>query len=301
MRFLSRFGLAALVGFLASALIALASYSLGLWLGRNSDNLRWIIYASFPFALLIGLTVGVLPRRKVEQHGGTVVDVLLGASLGSLYALIADGYALGGPAILVLMLSCWVPAGISAMLATTPHHKQRWAIMGPTIFCLAAIILPEPIFNAATHNQQLTVAIITPAEMSTAQLVASPETLGFHKVDEIRTAKNDVLERVRALGYTQTFRVLSITREGKGRKSLAVIVVSAPITMKVVLPEPDDSTVVYFQQSENWEKNPAQTPVLNRGITLMPPGNSDRSLGYFEIPDAQGVSLEGWIGAANQN
>jgi hypothetical protein len=64
------------------------------------------------------------------------------------------------------MLSCWVPGGISAMLATAPRSKQRWAIIGTPILCLAAIVLTEPIFNVAAHNQQLTVAFIAPSETS---------------------------------------------------------------------------------------------------------------------------------------
>jgi hypothetical protein len=288
MRFLSRFGLGAVVGFSVSALIASASYSLGFWLGRNSYNLRWIIYASVPFALLLGLAAVVQTKRKAEQQGRTIVAALVGAALGFLYAFKAAGYALAGPAFLALMLSCWVPGGISAMLAAVPRGKQRWAVIGTAILCLAAIVLTEPIFNAVTHNQQLTVALIAPSEMSTAPLEAKPATLGFDNDEEIQTAKSEVLQRIRALGYTETFRVLSITREGKGRKSLAIVVVRTPVTKEVVLPVPDSSTVVYIQQSDHWEKNPSQTPVLRRGITMTPPGN-------FEIPDAQGVSLVGRI------
>jgi hypothetical protein len=287
-QFLSRFGHAALVGFLVSSLIASTSYSLSLWLGRNSYNLWWIIYGSVPFALLVGLAAVVQPRRKAVQQGGTILALLEGAALGSLYALIADRYALGGPAFLVLMLSCWVPGAISAMLATASRGKQRWVMTA--ILCLAAIVLPEPTFNAVTHNQRLTVAFLTPSELSTAELEANPETLGFEGHDEIEAAKNEVLERIRALGYTETFRMLSITRQGKGRESLGIVVVRAPVTKEVVLPVPDNSTVVYVQQSDTWQKNPPQIAVLHRGITMRPPDT-------FEIPDAQGVSLVGRIGA----
>jgi hypothetical protein len=295
MRLLSRFGLAAVVGFSVSSLIASASYSLGLWLGRNSYNLRWIIYGSVPFALLLGLAAVVWPRRKAEQQGNTILGALVGAALGFLYTFIVARYALAYPAFLVLMLSCWVPGGISAMLAAAPRGKQRWAVIETAILCLAAVVLTEPIFNAVTHNQQLTVAFIAPSDVSTAHLSAWPESLGFDNDDEIQAAKSEVLERIRALGYPETFRVLSITREGKGRKSLAILVVWAPITKQVVLPMPDKSVAVYIQNSENWEKKPTEVPVLHRNITMGPPGTTDESLGYFNIPDAQGVSLEGRI------
>jgi hypothetical protein len=160
---------------------------------------------------------------------------------------------------------------------------------------MAAIFLPEPLFNAVTHNQQLTVAFVTPTEMSTAQFEVSPDGVGFCHENERQIARNEVLQRVRTLGYIETFRVLSITRWGKGSKSLAILIVRAPITKKVTLPVPDKGTVVYDQHSENWDKKPMGAPVLHRGITMRPPGTADESLGYFEIPDAQGMSLMGTI------
>jgi hypothetical protein len=294
MRFLSRFGLAALVSFLVSSLISLASYSLGLWLGRNSDNLLSIIYGSVPFALVVGVAAIALPRRKEDQLGRPILAVLVGAALGILYTLIIARFWLVIPAFVILMLSCWVSSGISA-LAVVVIRKRLSAVIGIAILCVAVILLTEPIFNAFTHNQQMTVALITPLEVSTAGLGANPETLGFVNGDEIQAAKNEVLERLRSLGYTETFRVLSITRWGKGSKSLAILVVRTPITKEAVLRVPDKSTVVYTQRADNWEKKPAEVSVLHRGITMEPPTSTDESLGYFEIPDAQGVSLMGRI------
>jgi hypothetical protein len=180
------------------------------------------------------------------------------------------------------------------MLATA-RGKQPSAMLTIAIVCVAATFLTEPAFNAVTHNQQLTVAVVTPSDKSTAQLEASPHTLGFESDNDVQTAKSEVLARIRALGYTEAFRVLSITRAGKGKKSLAIIAIRDPITRRVVLPVPDDSTVFYFQQPSNWEKRPPETPVFHRGIRMRPAGPKEQSLGYFEIPDAQGVSVMGSI------
>jgi hypothetical protein len=84
--------------------------------------------------------------------------------------------------------------------------------MGIVTLCLATILLTEPVFNAFADNQQMTVGFITPSEISTTQLEVNPETFGFANSEEIQTAKNEVLERIRALGYNEAFRVLSITR-----------------------------------------------------------------------------------------
>jgi hypothetical protein len=293
MRFLFRFGLAALVSFLVSCSIVLASYSLGLWLGRNSDNLMWIIYDSILLALLLGLAAAVQPRRKVDQQGSPILAALVGVALGFLYSLIVARRNFVTLAFFALMLSCWVPSGISAM-AVVASGKRISSVVGIVILCLAATFLTEPVFNVVAHNQQLTVVLIAPSEMST-HLEGYPEIYGFGNGDEVQTAEDEALEMVRALGYTEPFRVLSITKQGKGRKSLTVLVLRAAVTKKAVLPVPDKSTVVYIQQSENWEKKPAEAPVLRRGILMEPAVTGDKSLGYFSIPDAQGVSLMGTI------
>jgi len=299
MRLLSRFAIGTLVGFSVSCLIALASYSLGLWLGRNSANLFSLIYGSIPLALLLGVAAVVQPRHGAGQQARPIPAVFIGAALGFLYTLVFARFSFVFPAFVVLMISCWVPSGISAMVAAT-GGKRLSTVAGIAILCIAVVLLTEPLFNAFAHAQQLTVAFVTPAEPSTAQLEVNPESLGFNNDDELQIAKNEVLQHVRALGDAETFRVLSITRWGKGSKSLAILVVRAPITREVTLPEPDRATVVYIQQSENWDKKPSEVSLLRRGITMEPPdaaGDSRdyKSFGYFRIPDAQGVSLVGRI------
>jgi hypothetical protein len=295
MRLLWRFVIAALVGFLVSSLIALASYSLGLWLGRNSDNLLRIIYYSGPFALLLGVTAAAQAIRSVDRMSSLLIAVFAGTALGLVYSYFVAAFLFAGPAFfVVLMLSCWVPGGISAMLVAA-DGKRLSVMAGIAVLCLSAIFLTEPIFNAFTHNQLLTVAFVTPSQESPTELTAYPETTGFHTSAEIQSAQNEVLERIHAFGYSEDFRVLSLSRQGKGKHSLAILVIRNPITKEVVFPEPDGSTVVYVQQSENWEKKPLEVPTLRRDIEitpLVPAGNGEA---LFAIPNAFGISLVGKI------
>lgn len=180
--------------------------------------------------------------------------------------------------------------------------KRLSVIVGIAVLCLSSIFLAKPIFNVLAHNQRLTVAIVTPSDPSTAQLEPNPEEMGFETDEELQTAKNTIFERLRALGYKEDFRALSITRDGEGKNSLAIIVVRTPVTKKAVLPEPDRSTVVYVQRFENWEKNPTHIPVLRRSIEMRPwpPGLQGESvaystLGYFVIPNASGSGLIGRV------
>ncbi len=291
MRLLSRFVIATLVGFLLSSLIALASYSLGVWLGRNSDNLRLIIYYSGPFALLVGVAAATQSKWSVGHSGRPLISVLTGTALGIVYSYFTARFLLGVPGFFaILMLSCWVPSGISAMLVGA-NGKRLSVVAGISVLCLSAIFLTEPIFNAFTRNQLLTVAFITP---STSQLAAYPETVGFHTNGEVQTTKNEVFEAIRALGYSEDFRVLSLSRQGKGKHSLAIVVVWTPVKKKVALPEPDGSTVVYVQQSENWEKKPSEVPTLRRSIEITPTGLAEGEA-LFAIPDSSGVSFVGTI------
>jgi len=289
MNLVSRFGIAALISLVVSSLIAVAGYSLALWMG-----FPLMVYLSVPFAILLGVSAVIVPLRKFDQKGRLTLAVLVGTALGILYAYFILRFIRDWPAFTVLGFLCWIPSGISAMAAAN-SRKHLLTAIGIVVLCLSTVVLMEPIFNAAAHNEQLTVALITPSEISADQIKAQPETLGFKSDEEIQTAKDEVLEFMRTQGYRESFRVMSITRRGKGRKSLAILVVRTPITKQVVLPVPDSAKLVYIQQPQNWEKIPAQIPVLHRGITMMPTDHMDGSLGLFEIPDARGISLMGRI------
>lgn len=289
MKSLSRFGVAALVSLLVSSLIALVGYSLRLWMG-----FPLLLYLSIPFAILLGGAAVVFPRREVNQNSSPIIAFPVGIGMGILYSYLATRFVLSLPGFVALTLSCWVPSGLSAMAAA--NSKRHWlTATGIGLVCLTTIILMEPAFNAAAHNQQVTVALITPSEVSASRLEAHPETLGFNGDEEIKTAKNEVLEYMRSHGYRETFNVMSITRRGKGKKSLAILLLKAPITKEAVLPVPDGTDVVYVQGPQNWERIPAQIPVLRRGITVLPPDHREGCFGFFQIPDARGIWLMGVI------
>lgn len=289
MKSVSRFGVAALVSLLVSSLIALVAFSLRLWMG-----ILLFVYLSVPFAILLGVAAVVLPRRTIEQKRSPMVAILVGTGLGILYAYFVARFIVIWPSFVVLTLLCWVPSGLSAMAAT--NSRKHWlTAFGIGLLCLTTIILMEPVFNAATHNQQQTVALITPSEVPASGMEAQPETLGFNGDEEIGTAKNEALEYIRTQGYRESFHVMSITRRGKGKKSLAILLLRAPITREAILPVPDGTGVLYVQGPQNWERIPAQIPVLHRGITVLPPDDIDKCLGFFRIPDARGIDLIGVI------
>jgi hypothetical protein len=281
MRLLSRFAIATLVGFAVSSLIALASYSLGLWRGGGIFLLTVVRY-SFVFAIFLGVAAAAQPRRPTVQKGSLLIAVLSGTILVVAACYYVWRFSLPIHRQAFLVLSCWVPASISAMLMAA-FGKRISIIAGTVILALSAIFLHEPVFNAYVRYQQLTVAFVTPVGTSTSQLAANPDALGFASDEEVGAAKNEVIQRLRALGYKEDFRMLSLTRQGEGKKALAIVVVHTRVRQDVILPEPEASTVVYFQQSDKWEKKPPEAPTLRRGIEIMAPSLTDETLAYFTI------------------
>jgi hypothetical protein len=106
MRLLSRFLIAALVGFSVSCLIALASYSLGLWPGRDSSLLRFIVYYSCPFAVLLGVAAAAQPRRPTVQKSTLLVAIVVGTFLGAASTYYVFRFSFPIHRWALLMLSC---------------------------------------------------------------------------------------------------------------------------------------------------------------------------------------------------
>ena len=126
MRRLSRFGIAALLGFSTSFVIALVSYAFGTWLGGHSDNLRDTVYFTVPFALLLGAAAALPPTWQPIGKRRVITAVLVGAILGLLYTFLLFKFvALGFLAIVVQAISCWVAGGISGMLAVAVVKRSR--------------------------------------------------------------------------------------------------------------------------------------------------------------------------------
>jgi hypothetical protein len=141
----------------------------------------------------------------------------------------------------------------------------------------------------------VTVAFVTPIDSSTPQLKANPDQLGFLTEQEMDAATNDVMQRLREFGYSEKFRLLSLTRQGKGQNALAIVVIRSRVREDVVLPEPKASTVVYVQQSDKWEKKPSEAPTLLRGIELEAASPPDETLAYFKILWEPGFGVPGRI------
>jgi hypothetical protein len=287
------FGLASLVGLMTSSIVAGASYILGVWLGRNSENLREVICFGIPLAALLGLAAATPCIATTVRSYPTPSAVLVGAVLGLLYTILLFRYvARADLGILVQAASCWVAAGICAMLvlAISGRSRRLLAIAG---VCLVAIFVPKPVFNMLTHVQQLTVAFIIPS--SGREGPAHPNAINFPSDEEARAVGKEAIERVQALGLRRDFRVAYLSRQGRGKQSLAVIVMLGPVEGRAALAEPNGSTIVYVQQGGSWSRYPPDAPTLRRSIEIWSARGRNDAFVYFSIPDATGVTVDGRI------
>ncbi len=284
--------IATFVGFVVSSIVVGSSCALGRCLsGGGYYNLKLIIYLSVPFVLVLGFAAAVQPTSVTGGKHRVTTAVLVGAALGLLYAFLLFGFMrLGFLGMAVDALACWMAGGISAMLAlaATGRLRKVSAIAG---VCLLAILLPRPLFNVLAHNQQLTVAFVTPSS-------GSEETVPFRTVlnrgEGAEAVSKQILEHVYALGLAGKFRVAYLVRQGEGKPSLAIIVVQGPVEQRTFLAEPNGSTVIYVQQSGSWTKHPSDAPTLKRSIEIWSRKNSGEIVS-FSIPYAWGTSLLGGI------
>lgn len=281
---LVRFAAGYFVAFIAARIVIEASYRLGFWLGRENQGL--VSYLTVPFAVLLGLAAALWPRGWQARPA-----VLVGSVLGLLYTLLVNRFISPGfRALIVQEFSCWVAGGICAVLVVAIGIRWRAAIAIVGI-CLLAILLPKPLFNTLVHNQQLTVAFVTPSLANAGNAVPRVRYFGDTAKMDVQAIGKHILERIRAAGLGGDFRVAQLWRLGEGQPSLAIFVVQAPVIAREFFGEPDAATALYVQGSGGWTRHPAGVKTLARGIEILPPVDPAEALGAFSIADADGMTV----------
>jgi len=179
------------------------------------------------------------------------------------------------------------------MLVTFTRRTPPILIIAASL-CLLAV-LPALLFNSYFHNRELTVAIALPEKPGETskqpQRVIStsgPHWIGYKEAASLTA---HVLQVLRSSGLPGEYRVTQLTRCGTGKKSLEIIVVSAPIAGHALLPVPDGTEIVYVQKPGGWQSIPAGAPTVNRTVKVIEPwkGGAD-FLGSYCVPDVYGAS-----------
>lgn len=303
---LSRFVIGVVTAFVLSCIILGVAYATGLLAGDHTYVFELPIKLSAPFAVIVGMVAAVYPNRQDTRKHNAFAVAALGAAIGCLYwylservmmAIIYSGYWNWGFRSLDYELqaaSCWVAAGASAML-TAVIRQTRPVLVATAILSSLAVILPAPLFNKLTNNQELTVALVTPVNLVASRTNPYQVIHTGSREFDVPKATAHVLAALRSAGIQGEYHALSLCRIGTGKKSLQIILVNAPVVSRARLPQPDAAELIYVQTPEGWNKIPAETPTLSRSVEVW--GRRDRPdwLLYFSIPDASGINLGGRI------
>jgi hypothetical protein len=287
---LLRFALAGVCGLAIAGMILAIARATGLWLGRNTDNIWYLLKLTVPFALLLGVVAAAWPEPSAKRSGtSSFVLAALGVVLGCAYwyfvARVVGMVFLG---LAIEALACWVAQAVATLLLVL--SRRSYGVFASAFFiCALGVVLPSPAFNMLGHNQTMTVAIVVPEELAT--ISANPKELGFDSDSEVAESASRVLESIRGAGLGGNYRIVHLSRYGKGKQSLAILVLNARMTGRMLLAEPDATDVIYVQQPEGWTKIPAQAPTLRRNIEIWRAADHRDSLADFAIPDADGISL----------
>jgi hypothetical protein len=297
---LLRFAIAAAASAAILLLLTLGAYKLHLWMGDHLNirdgTLRVLAY----FPIIVGLIAGMWPSPRLSRS--PFVAGLIGALIGFVYGYCAPRaylvmflredwrWRVLGPMsfdweIDIAALVCAiVPATCAMLLAVTA--RSRHVIATVVTLVLAALLVPAPLFDLITHNQELTVAVVIPytAGGGNEPRVSSH---GRSTPVDIGSVTKHVQDLLRDEGVRGNYRVSILWRAGHGKQALAVIVFNQPVVSRVELQQPRGSDLIYLQQPDGWKKIPPQCPTLNRLLSVDPPLSED-DFGFLHTSDVGG-------------
>jgi hypothetical protein len=314
---LLRFGLACLTALVLTAIMLGVLYAAGMLQGAHMWVAMVALRFSLPFAVAVGIVAAAFPRTQFPGWRTALLAAAAGAAIGCLCWYSSEIWV----GILWMKIAqvewkwhwnihweyllqdfmlqealCWIAAGAAAMLVTLTRRTLPILITAAAL-CLLAV-MPALLFNAIHQNRELTVAIVLPATPGVP--VAPPSVVisvvGPHMIHgdaEVSALTAHVLQALRSSGVSGEYRVTQLIRCGTGKKSLQIIVVSAPITGHALLPVPDGTEIIYLQKPDGWHSIPAQAPTVNRSVKVRESSEGRRranALGDYCVPDVHGSS-----------
>ncbi len=292
---LLRFGLASFTTLVLGGIILGITRATGMLVGGGGGSYRFKSELTLlaPFALVVGIVAAVYPRRWLSGRHNAYIVAAIGAAVGCLCFYLSPGWMLllsllnvwhyipwhhhlnwfGSPDFEFQIASCWIATGALAMLLTLTRRTPT-VLVAVAVLCLLAIVLPAPMFNLVTNNQELTVAFVIPATSgagpSKPPFVFSSEPARLNQAGA-NAVETHVLEALRTSGLPGHYRVTDIYRSGTGKKSLQIIVLHPPVPAQAELPQPDGTELIYVAKPDGWRTIPSQAPTLGRNVEVSAP------------------------------
>ncbi len=310
---LFRFVLGATLTAAVGLLVTYGSYVLGLWAGGHRLRLEQCLRLGVLLPIFVGLLAALWPLHKLNWNA--LAASMAGASVGLAYGYLAVRVGLwmifrswGSPGHSVFleifwsldieMMLCAAVAGACAMLLTTTS-RTRNVLLTVALLVIVGILIPGPVFDLITHNQELTIAIVTPQNQGPR--LPEVEVAGVAQVRPVDASavSSRVMQLLRNAGIDDNYQVAQLYRQGHGKQVLAIIAIGGHITAATDLPEPCGADVIYLQQPGGWKRIPSQVPTLDRGIYILrdPDGKSCHGI---DFTDASGIGTTVFLGGATQ-
>ena len=314
-RFL-RFVLASITTLVLGGIILGVARATGMLVGVYERWFRAELALLVPFAPLVGIAAAAYPRRWLSGRRNAFIAAVIGAAVGCLFYCLSPGWMMLLGHITILRhvplsrylgwlytsdfefqtASCWIVAGALAMLVTLTRRTPT-VLAVVAVLCVLAVVLPSPIFNFATNNQELTVAFVIPATPGAS--AAKPPRVVSTGPNWINAAGRDAaeahaLEALRKAGLPGPFRVAEVARCGRGKKALQIIVLNPPVPALALLPQPDGRELIYVSGPDGWRAIPAQAPTLGRTVEVRGPETGHRWMASYWI---HAVAFSGFGGA----
>ncbi len=298
---LSRFALAAITAIAVSLVLTYGTYAIRLLAGGPLTR-RYIVWSSFLLPIFLGLFAAMWPAPKLKRSA--LVAGSAGAAIGLAYIYVATrllfwvvfkSWGGSGHSIFLSPIS-WdvdleaftfaIAAGACAMLLAITARSPR-VLLATAILVVIAAIGPGSVYNLITHNQEFTIAIVTPQGTAAVSPPQVMERIDISRID-VGSVTSHVLRSLVEAGITGKYQVDYLYRQGHGKRVLAIVVINRPVASAVKLPEPSGVDVIYVQAPDGWRTIPSQVHALARYIRISPPGTGDNDLGSVKTQDVGG-------------
>ncbi len=310
-RRLFRFALAAILTAAVSLFVTYGSYALGFWAGGYRYRLEQDLRLGVLLPIFVGLLAALWPLRKLNWNA--LAAGMAGAAVGLTYGYLAlrveywtvfrSWRSFGHSVFLEIfwgldieMMLCGAVAGACAMLLTTTS-RTRNVLLNAALLMIGGILIPGPVFDQVTHNQELTVAVVTPQNHGPRS--PKVEEAGPVRSIDASAVSSRVMELLRNAGIDGNHQVAQLYRQGHGKQVLAIIVIGGLVTKAADLPEPRRTDVIYLQEPGGWKRIPSQVPTLDRDIYISPDPDGG-SCHLIKFTEATGGGRGVFVGDATQ-
>jgi hypothetical protein len=304
MQRLSRFAIAAITSTAVLLLLTYGAYSLGFWADGHRYTREFIVRSSILLPLLLGMGAAFWPSPSLNRSAA--VAAVSGMAFGVVYGYVASRVVFfmafhstfGGWGNLRQSLTQmnWSTdcaafasagaAGACAMLLSIAS-RSRQVLLTVAALLAIALLVPRPAFDHITHNQELTVAIVTLNGVGAPSSPVLQEQVTMPRIN-VAGVSEHVFQRLKGAGITGDYKVVDLYRQGHGTPVLSIIVINQQVKNEVTLHEPDNADVIYLQQPDEWKRIPAEVGTLDRYARISP-SDENNWLADLMIDDASGL------------